>query len=75
MDILHKYADLIMSMSLDFKVGKISADHYINTLRTSVSNMDRENAAKAPVVQDTCSHPDIGTDGGGDYCKTCGKRW
>ncbi len=22
-----------------------------------------------------CKHPDVGTDGGGDYCKTCGKRW
>ncbi len=22
-----------------------------------------------------CPHHDIGTDGGGDYCKTCGKRW
>lgn len=22
-----------------------------------------------------CPHPDIGTDGGGDYCKMCGKRW
>lgn len=22
-----------------------------------------------------CSHPDVGTDGGGDYCKTCGERW
>jgi hypothetical protein len=22
-----------------------------------------------------CSHPDVGTDGGGDYCKSCGKGW
>ena len=22
-----------------------------------------------------CTHPSIGTDGGGDYCKQCGKRW
>lgn len=22
-----------------------------------------------------CEHPDVGTDGGGDYCKSCGKRW
>jgi hypothetical protein len=22
-----------------------------------------------------CRHPDIGSDGGGDYCKSCGKRW
>ena len=22
-----------------------------------------------------CKHPDVGTDGGGDYCKSCGKRW
>lgn len=22
-----------------------------------------------------CNQPDVGTDGGGDYCKLCGKRW
>jgi hypothetical protein len=22
-----------------------------------------------------CRHPDVGSDGGGDYCKSCGKRW
>lgn len=25
--------------------------------------------------KETCTHPDIGTDGGGDYCKKCKKRW
>lgn len=27
-----KYADLVMSMSLDFKTGKITAKHYANCL-------------------------------------------
>ena len=22
-----------------------------------------------------CTHPDVGTNGGGDYCKACGKTW
>ncbi len=22
-----------------------------------------------------CRHPDVGTNGGGDYCKSCGKTW
>lgn len=25
--------------------------------------------------RDKCSHPDIASDGGGDYCKICGYRW
>lgn len=26
-------------------------------------------------IQESCNHPDIKTDGGGDYCNICGKRW
>lgn len=22
-----------------------------------------------------CKHPDVGTSGGMDYCKSCGKQW
>ena len=24
---------------------------------------------------ENCPHPEISTDGGGDYCRSCGKRW
>ncbi|WP_343302869.1 hypothetical protein AAHN97_15085 [Chitinophaga niabensis] len=26
-------------------------------------------------LNNDCKHPDIGTDGGGDYCKRCGHRF
>lgn len=34
-----------------------------------------EPESKEDNTNNTCNHPDIGTDGGGDYCKHCGKRW
>ena len=37
---LEKYVDLLMSMSLDFKMGKISEELYLNNLKMLVECID-----------------------------------
>lgn len=38
----HKYADLIISMSLDFKMGKIDWEHYKNMLKLISEKLEKE---------------------------------
>lgn len=38
-----KYAELIISMSTDFLLGKISKDHFIATLDSINSNIQKNN--------------------------------
>ena len=36
---LEKYVDLIMSMSVDFKMGQISEEHYLNMLKLMIESI------------------------------------
>lgn len=36
---------------------------------------DKSTAMKLFFQNNICGHPDVGTNGGGDYCKICGKTW
>lgn len=45
----------------------------VPVVEQSIGTMFDENYIKQKRA--ICSHPDVGTDGSGDYCKRCGKRW
>ena len=46
-----------------------------NNYSTMIMMGSPEANAMQEYEQSICKHPDIGTDGGGDYCKICAKRW
>ncbi len=52
------------SIIIQFENGKIYKQPLIS-LSIADACLDETNI---------CNHKDIGTDGGGDYCKKCGKR-
>ena len=41
----------------------------------AVKNRDLEDLIDEVKGKKECKHPDIKSDGGGDYCNKCGKRW
>jgi|WetSurMetagenome_2_1015567.scaffolds.fasta_scaffold1853306_2 hypothetical protein len=37
---LKKYPELIMSLSLDYEIGKISLEHYLDVLKLCIKKME-----------------------------------
>lgn len=67
------------------KLTKIKYDKLVEQQKVASKNNDysklimagspEETSMKEYEQENICKHTDVGTDGGGDYCKTCGKRW
>lgn len=50
-----QYSKLITSMSLDFQLGKIDKDHYINTLKLAISKMKSDEVSDLEAIADITS--------------------
>lgn len=57
------------STMIEFENGRRYKQSFISLSMEQNACLDKNE------VKDSCSHPNIGTDGGGDYCKKCGKRF
>ena len=67
-------AEMAMAVIESLKVSYRSPSN----IPTKVKQVDLEDSIKEIKEESKkikCSHPNIGTDGGGDYCKICGHRW
>lgn len=73
---IKKYCDLVLSMSMDFKLDKIDYNHYINNLLL-ISEKLREEINKKKEVKEQCKHPDWAMKkyGSTEICNKCGKQW
>lgn len=40
--IIEPFADLIMSISLDFKTGKITPEHYLSMIKLAISEAEKK---------------------------------
>lgn len=49
---------------------------YQPVVQSNLKQIDLEKSIKSIKAEKKgCQHHSIGTDGGGDYCNKCGKRW
>lgn len=85
-DALHTYIGDARGEEVDVQHIAEMADVIVYSLRRrylaelpakepAVKNRDLEDLIDEVKGKKECKHPDIKSDGGGDYCNKCGKRW
>lgn len=73
---IKKYCDLVVSMTMDFKLDKIDYKHYVNHL-SIISDQLKELVKEKVEIKEKCDHPDWAMKkyGSTEMCNKCGKSW